>query len=152
MRNVVIGFLGTQLDMGKRREWRPSIQLCQHPGFPVDRLELIHDSRHYHLACTVAAAVGRVSPETEVRLVNLNMADPWDFQEVYGKLYDFAADYGFDEDRERYHVHLTTGTHVAQICWFLLTESRHIPARLIQTGPPRDGANRKARWMSSTWT
>lgn len=139
MRNVVIGFLGTQLDMGKRREWRPSVQLCQHPDFPVDRLELIHDRRHYHLACTVAAAIGRISPETEVRLVNIDMKDPWDFQEVYGKLYDFAADYGFDEDRERYHVHLTTGTHVAQICWFLLTESRHVPARLIQTSPPRDG-------------
>lgn len=139
MRNVVIGFLGTQLDMGKRREWRPSVQLCQHPGFPVDRLELIHDGRHYHLACTVAAAIGRIAPETEVRLVNIDMKDPWDFQEVYGKLYDFAAEYGFDEDRERYHVHLTTGTHVAQICWFLLTESRHIPARLIQTGPPQTG-------------
>ncbi|WP_374393763.1 RNA repair transcriptional activator RtcR family protein [Tabrizicola sp.] len=141
MRNVVIGFLGTQLDMGKRREWRPSVQLCQHPGFPVDRLELIHDGRHYHLACTVAAAIGSIAPETEVRLVNIDMKDPWDFQEVYGKLYDFAASYGFDEDRERYHVHLTTGTHVAQICWFLLTESRHVPARLVQTGPPREGGD-----------
>jgi transcriptional regulatory protein RtcR len=27
---------------------------------------------------------------------------------------------------------------VAQICLFLLTESRHLPARLIQTSPPRD--------------
>ena len=140
MRNVVIGFLGTQLDMGKRREWRPSVQLTQHPGFPVDRLELIHDQRHYHLACNVAAAIGRASPETEVRLVRIDMTDPWDFQEVYGKLYDFAADYGFDEDRERYHIHLTTGTHVAQICWFLLSESRHVPARLVQTGPPRSEA------------
>lgn len=137
MRNVVIGFLGTQLDMGKRRDWRPSVQLCAHPGFPVDRLELIHDQRHHTLACTVADAVARISPQTEVRLVRMDMADPWDFQEVYGKLYDFAAAYGFDEDRERYHVHLTTGTHVAQICWFLLTESRHVPARLVQTGPPR---------------
>lgn len=141
MRNVVIGFLGTQLDMGKRREWRPSVQLCAHPGFPVDRLELIHDQRHYHLACNVMAAINKVSPETEVRLVRIDMKDPWDFQEVYGRLYDFAASYGFDEDRERYHVHLTTGTHVAQICWFLLTESRHVPARLIQTGPPRDGGD-----------
>ena len=140
MRNVVIGFLGTQLDMGKRRQWRPSVQLCAHPDFPIDRLELIHDQRHYHLACNVAAAIAKTSPQTEVRLVRIDMADPWDFQEVYGKLYDLAADYGFDEDRERYHVHLTTGTHVAQICWFLLTESRHIPARLVQTGPPRDGA------------
>ncbi|MBP6736803.1 MAG: sigma 54-interacting transcriptional regulator [Rhodobacteraceae bacterium] len=136
MRNVVIGFVGTQLDMGKRRSWRPTVQLCQHGNFPVDRLELIHDGRHHHLACRVMADIGQISPQTEVRLVRIDMADPWDFQEVYGKLYDFASDYGFDEDRERYHVHLTTGTHVAQICWFLLTESRHVPARLVQTGPP----------------
>src|SRR5262249_46525526 len=30
-----------------------------------------------------------------------------------------------------------TGTHVVQICLFLLTESRDIPGRLIQTSPPR---------------
>ena len=34
-------------------------------------------------------------------------------------------------------MHITTGTHVAQICWFLLTESRHFPGQLIQTSPPR---------------
>ena len=127
MRNVVIGFVGTQLDMGKRRSWRPTVQLCQHGNFPVDRLELIHDGRHHHLACRVMADIGQISPQTEVRLVRIDMADPWDFQEVYGKLYDFASDYGFDEDRERYHVHLTTGTHVAQICWFLLAEARFAP-------------------------
>lgn len=63
-----------------------------------------------------------------------------DFGEVYGALFDFARDYGFDEDRERYYVHMTTGTHVGQICWFLLAESRHIPARLLQTSPPRAAA------------
>jgi transcriptional regulatory protein RtcR len=137
MRNVVIGFLGTQLDMGKRREWRPSVQLCAHSEFPVDRLELIHDARHRPLAEGITRAIAAVSPATEVRLVEISFRDPWDFQEVYGGLFDFARNYGFDEDRERYHVHLTTGTHVAQICWFLLTESRHIPAKLVQTGPPR---------------
>ena len=30
-------------------------------------------------------------------------------------------------------VHITTGTHVIQICLFLLTESRHIPGKLLQT-------------------
>lgn len=139
MRNVVIGFLGTQLDMGKRRDWRPSVQLCAHPGFQVDRLELLYHQRHLRLAVEVTEAIRKISPETEVRLVELDLTDPWDFQEVYAKLYDFAAAYGFDEDRERYHIHLTTGTHVAQICWFLLTESRHLPARLIQTGPPGTG-------------
>lgn len=142
MRNVVIGFLGTQLDMGKNRSWRPSVDLTGHGHFPVDRFELIHDQRYAALAHRVQQAIAAVSPETEVRLVQMDLANPWDFQEVYGKLFDFAKDYGFDEDRERYYVHLTTGTHVAQICWFLLTESRHIPAKLLQTGPPR-GAEMK---------
>jgi transcriptional regulatory protein RtcR len=38
-------------------------------------------------------------------------------------------------------LHITTGTHVAQICMFLLTESRHFPARLIQTKPPARDAD-----------
>ncbi len=32
-------------------------------GLPIDRLELIHDQRHYHLACNVTAAIGKVSPD-----------------------------------------------------------------------------------------
>lgn len=57
--------------------------------------------------------------------------------EVYTKLRDFARDYPFDPDAEDYLVNITTGTHVAQICWFLLTEARIIPARLLQLSPPR---------------
>ncbi len=137
MRNVVLGFLGTQLDRGQKRRWRPTLSLVQHDHFTVDRLELLYDINFHRLACSVQRDLEALSPNTEVLLRRLDLTDPWDFQEMYGKLFDFARDYGFDEDRERYHVHLTTGTHVAQICWFLLAESRHIPARLIQTGPPR---------------
>lgn len=137
MKNVVIGFLGTQLDMGKKRRWKPSVSLVMHKDLKVDRLELLHDLRFNRLANNVKSEIEELSPHTEVLLQEMNLEDPWDFQEVYGKLFDFARAYGFDDGRERYHVHLTTGTHVAQICWFLLTESRHVPARLIQTGPPR---------------
>lgn len=139
MRNVVLGFLGTQLDRGARRGWRPTVAMCQEPGFEIDRLELIFDHKFNRLAHDVKREIAKVSPETEVLFQRMDLDDPWDLQEVYGKLFDFAQNYGFDEDRERYHIHLTTGTHVAQICWFLLTESRHIPAALIQTGPPRKG-------------
>ena len=137
MRNVVISLLGTTLDSGKKRKWRPTLSMVQHDDFPIDRLEIIHDSRFNRLAHNVKAEIEETSPETEVLLNTVDMTNPWDFEEVYGKLFDFARHYGFDEDRERYHVHLTTGTHVAQICWFLLTESRHVPAKLLQTGPPR---------------
>lgn len=140
MDNVVIGFLGTTLDRGGwKRRWRPTVGLCQHAAFPVARLELLHDERFFGLANGIRHDIRTVSPGTEVLLRRLDLDDPWDFEEVYGKLFDFARDYGFDEERERYHVHLTTGTHVAQICWFLLTESRHVPALLAQTGPPREG-------------
>ena len=135
-KNVVIGFLGTQLDAGKKRRWRPSVALTQHDNFEVERLELIYDRRFSRLAHNLKQEI-EAEGETEVLLQRIELSNPWDFQEVYGALFDFARDYGFDEEREEYHVHLTTGTHVAQICWFLLTESRHIPARLLQTSPPR---------------
>ncbi|EEA96962.1 RNA repair transcriptional activator RtcR [Pseudovibrio sp. JE062] len=138
-KNVIIGFLGTQLDAGKKRRWRPSIAVTQHGSFPIHRLELLYDHNFSRLAHRVKAEIEEASPATEVLLQQVDLRDPWDFQEVYGALLDFAQDYGFDEDREDYFVHLTTGTHVAQICWFLLTESRHIPAKLVQTSPPRAG-------------
>ncbi|AVW91140.1 RNA repair transcriptional activator RtcR [Celeribacter baekdonensis] len=137
MRNVVIGFLGTTLDAGRKRHWKPSPSLVSHPDFPVDRFEMLYDHHFNRLALAVKHEIEAISPQTEVVLHRLDLVDPWDFEEVYAKLFDFARGYGFDEDREQYHIHLTTGTHVAQICWFLLAESRHVPAQLVQTGPPR---------------
>jgi transcriptional regulatory protein RtcR len=136
---VILGLLGTQLDRGagSRRweEWRPTVSLCQHEELLVDRLELLHDRKRTSLAETVVRDIAGVSPETETRRHIVEFGDPWDFEEVYGALADFARGYPFEPDREEYLVHITTGTHVAQICLFLLTESRHLPARLIQTSP-----------------
>jgi transcriptional regulatory protein RtcR len=42
-----------------------------------------------------------------------------------------------DPAREQYWAHITTGTHVAQICMFLMVESRFIPGVLLQTAPPK---------------
>ena len=39
-------------------------------------------------------------------------------------------------EKEDYLIHITTGTHVAQICLFLLAEARYLPAKLLQTEPP----------------
>jgi transcriptional regulatory protein RtcR len=137
---VILGLLGTQLDRGagaaRWESWRPSISLCQQDDLLVCRFELLHDLRRTKLAETVAADITSVSPETEVRRHTVEFQDAWDFEEVYGALADFARSYRFQPEREEYLVHITTGTHVAQICLFLLTESRHLPARLIQTSPP----------------
>jgi transcriptional regulatory protein RtcR len=139
-RTVVIGLLGTTIDRGKGTKrwegWRPSIAACQHEDLLIDRFELLYPQRFTALAETVRDDIRHVSPETQVRLVVDKTADPWDFEEVYGSLHDFARSYRFDTETDDYLVHITTGSHVAQICLFLLTESRHIPGRLLQTSPP----------------
>ncbi|HLY76134.1 MAG TPA: RNA repair transcriptional activator RtcR [Planctomycetota bacterium] len=138
---VVLGLLGTTLDAGvgpnRWHRWRPTVSLCQHDSLLVSRIELLHDPRFLDLAQSIRKDLHSVSPDTEIRLRALAIRDPWDFEEVYGALHDFARSYPFDPDREDYLVHITTGTHVAQICLFLLTETRHFPARLIQTSPQK---------------
>jgi transcriptional regulatory protein RtcR len=137
---VVIGLLGTQLDGGTRpdrwEKWRPTVSLFQHEDFLVSRLELIFDPKFQSLSDTVAADVKQVSPESDVRTHPVSFEDPWDLAEVYGKLLDFARAFPFNPEAEDYLIHITTGTHVAQICLFLLTESRYLPGRLIQSSPP----------------
>jgi len=141
MKRVAIGFLGTSLDSGRHEQrwerWRPTVALCMHDDLQIDRLELIHDNHAEDLARRVSDDIRQVSPETEVCSRRLNLKNPWDFQEVYAGLYDFARGYPFDPDREEYLVNITTGTHVAQICWFLLTEARYVPGRLLQLSPPK---------------
>lgn len=141
-RRVAISILGTTLDLGRSEDrwnrWRPNVGLCQQTGLFIDRLELIRDNHADQLARRIVADIEVVSPATEVRQHIINLRDPWDFSEVYTNLRDFARGYAFDPDSEDYLVNITTGTHVAQICWFLLTEARLIPGRLLQLSPPRD--------------
>ena len=134
--------LGTQLDAGsgpgRWEKWRPSVALSMYEDFAVDRFELLLDERRYSaLADCVVQDIAQVSPETCVRRHDMFLADPWDFEQVYATLHDFLRGYDFQPDEEDYYVHITTGTHVVQICLFLLTESRLLPARLLQTSPPR---------------
>jgi transcriptional regulatory protein RtcR len=140
---VVLGMLGTTLDTGrtpKRWErWRPTVGLCQQEDLMVNRLELLHPPHQLELARTVAHDIAQVSPDTHVRLTAVDIRDPWNLEEVYGALLDYAKAYPFQPEQEDYLVHITTGTHITQICLFLLVESRHIPARLVQTSPSPGG-------------
>lgn len=153
-KQVVIGFLGTVLDFaGKGRErwekWRPTVGLCQQEDLLVERLELLHDARNTRLAQQIEQDIGAVSPETQVRRHEMNLRDPWDFEEVYTALHDFAREYAFAPEQEDYLVHITTGTHVAQICWFCLTEAHYLPARLLQTSPP---ARQRGETVAGSYT
>lgn len=139
---TVIGFLGTTLDaakFGPERwgKWRPTVGICMHEDLQVDRFVLLHSARHEKLATRIKQDIADVSPETEIEPAFIEFDDPWDFEEVYSKLLDFAQGYPFDPDNNDYLIHITTGTHVVQICLFLLTEARFLPGKLLQTQPRR---------------
>jgi transcriptional regulatory protein RtcR len=140
---VVIGLVGSTLDGGlaarRWQRWRPSVAVCQQRDFRVDRFELLLQSQTQQLATQIAADIAEVSPQTEVRQHVLAMTNAWDFSEVYAVLDGFAETYAWHAN-EDYYLHITTGTHVVQICLFLLAETRAIPAMLLQSSPARGAA------------
>lgn len=141
MKRVVIGLLGTTLDSGagprRWERWRPSVSLFQQEDLLANRFEMLYTKRFQSLADLIKQDISSISPETTVNLHRIELEDPWDFEEVYSALDDFARRYDFEPDSEEYLVHITTGTHVAQICLFLLTESHLIPGKLVQTSPAK---------------
>jgi transcriptional regulatory protein RtcR len=140
---VVFSILGTTLDTGRSPQrwdrWRPTVALCQHEDLPIARLELLHGPHSTGLAAGIIEDIHSVSPTTKVRTLDFATNDAWNFEQVYGALHDIATRYAWNTEREDYLVNITTGTHVAQICLFLLTEARYFPARLVQTSPPSKG-------------
>ena len=147
MKKVAFGFLGTKLDamggFGEKRHtvWRPSVSLALDKKSGITRLELWYTARFKNLARQVQRDIEAESSGVTIILRECDIRDPWNFEEVYSFLYDFSLQYKFKTESEEYFVHLTTGTHVAQICLFLLTESRHFPAKLIQTSPRKEGVS-----------
>lgn len=148
---VVIGLLGTKLDGIRHDErwfmWRPSVSAVMQGEWPVDRFEMIYQHPHHALAEFVMRDMRGTSPHTEVRGHDVPLGtNAWDFESVYDALAGFAQRYPFDPDKEDYFIHISTGTHVAQICLFLLTEIGLLPGKLLQTGPRnRAAAEERAR-------
>jgi len=101
---VAIGLLGTTLDAGRSHDrwssWRPTVSICMQPDFVIKRLELLHGLRDKTLATRVATDISAVSPETTVKLHEIEFGDPWDFERVYETLFKFARAYPFDTDNE----------------------------------------------------
>ena len=145
---IVISILGTTLDQhgrhkGRWNVWRPSVALCMQADLSFDRYYLLASSPFAALRDEVMGDIRQIAPETEVIPVPFDCADPWDFETVYAALYDFSKQLNPRPEKDDYYIHITTGTHVAQICLFLLNESRHLPGRLIQTQPSRNAPEGK---------
>ena len=140
-KTTVVSILGSALDAAKGEDrwntWRPTVAMCCHEELLIDELVLIHQKREKKLFEAVVEDIASVSPETKIIPVQVDWRDAWDFEEVYEKLHGVSRQLAFEPEANDLLVGITTGTHVAQICLYLLTESRHFPARLIQVSPPK---------------
>jgi len=139
----MIGILGARLDhqgLGRKRwqRWRPSTSLVCFEELPLSQFVLIYHEEERKLAELTLADIKILSPQTAVILHQVDYENPWDFEQVYSQLLDFAEHYPFNPEQHDYYVHITTGTHVAQICLFLLTEANYMPAKLVQTSPVKN--------------
>ncbi|MBR4170784.1 MAG: RNA repair transcriptional activator RtcR [Kiritimatiellae bacterium] len=141
MKTTVISVLGTQKDAhggaGPQRwdTWRPTIGLVQQENLPIDELHLIFNEAFMSLAERIRADIKLVSPKTTVIFDIIELVNPWDFEEVFEKFYDYIQSRCFHDDKRQYYIHMSTGSHVEQICLFLLAESHCIRAKLVQTTP-----------------
>jgi transcriptional regulatory protein RtcR len=147
MKTVVIGLLGTDRDSIKSK-WSPTKSLCEQMNLTIDRFELLVQTGFQNVATELKEEIQSVSPNIKVNFYDVNFANgPWDFETVYRELRGFASDYPFDMDNEQYLIHISTGTHVARICLFLLCQSRYLPGKLIQSissvySPSKTGEHR----------
>jgi transcriptional regulatory protein RtcR len=139
-KHVVFGFLGFDRDTGRAgvERWRSSISIFEHPEFPVDIFHVIRPSVSPEfdaakLVNEVLYDIAWLSPDTVLKSHIIDFRTPWDFKEVYGKLFYFYENFKFNTERDDYFFHISVGTHVQQICVYLLTESRRFPGKILQT-------------------
>ncbi len=139
--SVVIGLLGSKLDAGfsaiRWNRWRPSVAACQQEDLIVNEYHLVYNETEAKLADTVIKDIAHVSPQTNVVRKVYHLSNPWNFEEMFSLLMDIIHTIPFDPEESEYLVNITTGTHVAQICLFLLAAHRRIPGKLLQMVPPK---------------
>jgi len=147
-KTVVFGFIGNMRDArgghGPERwnAWRPTVALFQHrPELSIARFIFLYEPTDEVLAQRVMEDIREVSPDTQIEPRQVQYRNPWDFEEVYTSLYQLVRETRFDLEKEEYLVHFSTGTNTAHLCWFLLTQSRRLPAQLVSTIPPKSGEN-----------
>ena len=115
------------------KTWRPSVALAAQETIHIDEYHLICTIEQHESAQTVVAGIKHFSPQTKVFVDLLELKNVFDFQTTFIELMDYASRPCFHEENSESLVHLTTGTHVEQICLFLLTQKHYLNGKLVQT-------------------
>lgn len=138
MKHVILSILGTRKDLGnpENHNWSPSVSLVLHDDkFTVDEYHLVYNKGFKALAEEVQTRIEKESVTTNVILDEIALDDPWDFDEVSLKFFEYVKRPCFHRDNTEYLVHINTGTNVERICLFWLVYANYLRAKLIQSAP-----------------
>ncbi|MCL4153261.1 UNVERIFIED_CONTAM: hypothetical protein GTU68_012882 [Idotea baltica] len=124
------------------------MSLLMHHDFQVDEMVLLYQPDEEKLLNLTLRDIQQTCLNIKVTPFAINYDDPWDFEQVYGQLHDFAHSYTFNPESNNYYFHITTGTHVAQICVYLLNEANYFPGKLIQSSPSKEGPHGEYRTIN----
>lgn len=130
----LIAFLGIQKDSRgtNKRRWesfRPSVSICMHEDLKIKNYYILYQEKFQYQLELLTNDIKKVSPETNIIPVEINFTDPYDPLEALEKQLEFVSSL---DDKEKYTINITTGTHTNQIAWFKLVENNFIDAKLIQ--------------------
>ncbi len=138
MKHIILSILGTRKDLGnpENHNWSPSVSLVLHDDkFTVDEYHLVYNKGFKALAEEVQARIEKESVTTNVILDEIALDDPWNFDEVSLKFFEYVKRPCFHRDNTEYLVHINTGTNVERICLFWLVYANYLRAKLIQSAP-----------------
>ena len=75
----------------------------------------------------------------EIRIFNIDIPDPTDYEELYLHMYKRCQEIMVDREAQKpkYFIATASGTPQMQTVWFLLSQSGLVPAILLKITPPR---------------
>ncbi len=82
-------------------------------------------------------AIIKLHTGSEVRVIEVNLSDPTNYQEIFKGLRTHLYRITEDFASARFFVAVASGTPQMHACWVLLAASGEIPARILHVRPPR---------------
>lgn len=133
-KSVMISFLGTSLDAGfkdkRKARWRPNVGVALACDPRIDKLILLHEQNHKELAERVRDDAAALRMDFEVELMEIE-SNPFELSSTFLMVLQLGERLTFNPD-DRYYLNISTGTHIHQISFFMMAESKRWPVKLVQ--------------------
>jgi len=82
-------------------------------------------------------ALGQVSPETAIEIYDFPLIDPTDYEAIRQALQSWITKRGGCGSEDEFFVSIASGTPQMHVTWLTLVASGELPAKILNTRPPR---------------